>query len=72
MPPAAADLAAAYLLTGRAEEARAALADYRLVRPNATIEGRRAYWFGLSDNGLYRAARERQLDALRRLGLPEE
>jgi adenylate cyclase len=67
-----ADLAPAYWLIGRTEEARAALADYLLARPNTTMTGLRTYWFRHSDDPLYRATRERQLDALRRLGLPEE
>ena len=66
------DLASTYQLMGREEEVHASFADYRLARPNHTLKSVRAHWFGLSDNGLYLATRERQLAALRRLGLPEK
>ena len=66
------DLASAYALVGRSEEARATLSDHLRAYPNRTMNSMRAFWFGLSENPLYRATRQRQLDALRAIGMPEE
>jgi tetratricopeptide (TPR) repeat protein len=66
------DLASVYAMLGRAEEARTALADYQLARPESTLKSLRARWFGFSENPLYLVTRQRQIDALRRIGMREE
>jgi tetratricopeptide (TPR) repeat protein len=65
-------LASAYALTGRTVQGRAALGEFRRLRPNDTIGGWRRGFEALSDHPLYRATRERQLAALRAIGMPEE
>ena len=61
------DLASAYQLMGPRKRCTPAsrITGWR-VR-NHTLKSVRAHWFGLSDNGLHLATRERQLAALRRL-----
>ena len=65
------NLAAAYALLGRSEEARHALAEYRRLRPDATTEGLRRRWREWSEHPLFVATRDRQIEALRAIGLPE-
>ena len=67
------NLASAYALTSRLEEARATLEEHRRMgptRPSASVA--RRSWYPDSDRPLYRATRERQIDALRMIGMPEE
>jgi len=67
-------LASAYQLVGRTAEARAALVDYAGRRPAATI-GRWRGWLDalpVPENSLFRATVERQIGAVRAIGvLPE-
>jgi TolB-like protein len=67
------NLASGYALTGRIEEARATLEEHRRMgptHPSASVA--RRSWYPDSDYPLYRATRERQIEALRRIGMPEE
>jgi adenylate cyclase len=63
-------LASACSLDGRQEGARAALLEYRRVRPSMTISKLRASPF--STHPAYLAWRERFYEGLRKAGMPEE
>jgi adenylate cyclase len=66
-----ADLAASYASTGRENEAQAAVAELRRMRPDYTV----AQWLedgnGWSDNPVFLAEFQRIADGLRKAGLPE-
>ena len=67
------NLASGYALTGRDEEARATLEEHRRVSPvPGSARMARRSWYPDSDYPLYRATRERQIEALRTVGMPEE
>ncbi|MDB5376731.1 MAG: tetratricopeptide repeat protein, partial [Rubritepida sp.] len=66
------ELAAVYVLTGRTNEGRVALAEFRQAEPQATISSLRRTWRGLSSNELFLAMRERMYDALGTIGMPDE
>jgi class 3 adenylate cyclase/TolB-like protein/Flp pilus assembly protein TadD len=63
-------LAAADMLLGHVDAARRNFAEYRKALPTASVVGLRRNI--QSDSPLWAATRERQIEALRSLGLPEE
>lgn len=64
-------LAAAYAVTGRTDDARTTLDEFRRLRPDDTIAKRRLTYQRPSNHALYVATRERLNDALRPLGMPD-
>jgi Flp pilus assembly protein TadD len=70
-PHAHASLAAHLALTGRMDEARAALREFRSRLPAATAADRLRWFREESERPLFLAARQRELEALRAIGLPQ-
>jgi adenylate cyclase len=64
-------LAAAYALTGRTDDARTTLDEFRRIKPGDTIAKRRLGYQRSSNHSLFVATMERLNDALRPLGMPE-
>jgi TolB-like protein len=71
-PPAYFNLAAALAQLGRLDEARSTAKALLALGPNFTIARARAAWSAMSDDPRCLAGVERQLDGLRKAGLPEE
>jgi adenylate cyclase len=65
-------LASTLALVGRTEEARAALTEYRRMRPGMTVERFRRRAREFSDHPLFLATCDREAEALRAIGMPEE
>jgi tetratricopeptide (TPR) repeat protein len=57
---------------GRLEEARASVAAGLALDPLFAIARYRAFSDALSDNPIYRAGRDRNIDGLRKAGVPEQ
>jgi len=66
-----ADLAASYAWTGQQNEAQAAVAELRRMRPNYTVAGWLADGNGWSDNTVFLTEFQRIAEGLRKAGLPE-
>lgn len=64
-------LAAAYALTGRRDDARIVLDEFRRARPDDTLAGRRRSVARASNDGLFLATWNRMHDAAASLGMPE-
>lgn len=65
-------LASTLALVGRMEEAGNALDDYRKFRSDMTVEVFRLQSRKASGHPLYLATRDREAEALRAIGMPEE
>jgi hypothetical protein len=64
-------LASAYALNGQLTEARTALATANKLRPGITIADFYEDWSNPTGNAAATAALERQMDGLRKAGMPE-
>jgi tetratricopeptide (TPR) repeat protein len=71
-PSANFDLAAALVLHGRFDEARAAVKAGLALNPVYTVSRVRAAWTAMSDEPTYLVQIERTLEALRKAGVPEQ
>jgi TolB-like protein/class 3 adenylate cyclase/Flp pilus assembly protein TadD len=71
-PSANFDLAAALVLLGRFDEARAAVKAGLALNPIYTVSRVRAAWAAMSDEPTYLVQIERTLEALRKAGVPEQ
>jgi TolB-like protein/class 3 adenylate cyclase len=71
-PSANFDLAAALVLHGRFDEARAAVKAGLALNPIYTVSRVRAAWTAMSDEPTYLVQIERTLEALRKAGVPEQ
>jgi TolB-like protein/class 3 adenylate cyclase len=71
-PSANFDLAAALVLLGRFDEARAAVKAGLALNPIYTVSRVRAAWTAMSENPTYLVQIERALEALRKAGVPEQ
>jgi TolB-like protein/DNA-binding winged helix-turn-helix (wHTH) protein/Flp pilus assembly protein TadD len=65
-------LASTLALVGRMEEARIALAEYRRSNPEMTVERFRRRSREVSGDPLWLATRDREAEALRGIGMPDE
>jgi tetratricopeptide (TPR) repeat protein len=65
-------LASTLALVGRMEEARIALAEYRRSNPEMTVEHFRRRSREISGHPLWLATRDREAEALRGIGMPDE
>jgi hypothetical protein len=65
-------LAAALVLLGRFDEARAAVKAGLALNPIYTVSRVRAAWTAMSENPTYLVQIERALEALRKAGVPEQ
>jgi len=65
-------LASTLALVGRTEEARIALAEYRRSNPGMTVERYRRRSREVSGHPLWVATRDREAEALRTIGMPDE
>ena len=71
-PAANFDLAAALVLLGRCDEARAAVKAGLALNPIYTVSRVRASWTAMSEDPTYLVQIERTLGALREAGVPEQ
>jgi TolB-like protein/DNA-binding winged helix-turn-helix (wHTH) protein/Flp pilus assembly protein TadD len=72
LPDVRLQLASALALVGRTEEARTALAEYHRLRPGTTVESFRRRAREVSRHPLWLATRDREAEALRAIGMPED
>ena len=71
-PSANFDLAAALVLLGRFDEARAAVKAGLALNPIYTVSRVGAAWTAMSEDPTYLVQIDRTLEALRRAGVPEQ
>ncbi len=72
LPDVRLQLASTLALVGRTEEARIALGEFRRLRPEMTVEHFRRRSREISGHPLWLATRDREAEALRAVGMPEE